>query len=52
MLVKNRIWRDALKVIGNGNSLLSKSPSQYSRNWPTYYSKAKGCKIWDLKNYG
>ncbi len=49
MLVKNRIWRDALKVIGNGNSLLSKSPSQYSRNWPTYYSKAKGCKIWDLK---
>jgi len=29
--------------------LLSKRPDQFSQGvWPTYFSKAKGCKVWDL----
>ena len=36
-------------VILGGNSLLSKNPNLYLPNkWPTYFSRAKGCKIWDL----
>ena len=32
-----------------GNMLLSKRAELYlPEQWPTYYSKAKGCRIWDL----
>ena len=31
--------------------LLSKRPEMFAPNlWPTYYSKAKGCNVWDLEN--
>ena len=31
--------------------LLSKRPEMFAPNqWPTYYSKAKGCNVWDLDN--
>ena len=31
--------------------MLSKRPEMYLPNkWPTYYSKAKGCYIWDMDN--
>lgn len=44
-----KLWKDAIDVIPGGNGLLSKRPSRYAEDiWPTYYSKAKGCKIWDL----
>ena len=44
-----KMWRRANGVILGGNSLLSKNPNLYLPNkWPTYFSKAKGCKIWDL----
>mgnify|MGYP001179106669 FL=1 len=47
---KNRItWKKALKYIPNGNMFLSKNPSRFVENiWPTYFSKSKGCKVWDL----
>ena len=44
-----KMWRRANGVILGGNSLLSKNPNLYLPNkWPTYFSRAKGCKIWDL----
>ena len=46
-----KMWRRANGVILGGNSLLSKNPNLYLPNkWPTYFSKAKDCKIWDLNN--
>ena len=45
------IWNKAKKIIPSGNSFLSKNPSRFpSKNWPIYFSKAKGCEIWDLNN--
>ena len=46
-----KLWNIANKIIPTGNSFLSKNPSRFLvSNWPTYYSKAKGCYIWDLNN--
>ena len=43
------LWDRAKKVIPGGNMLLSKRAEMFlPNNWPSYYSKAKGCKIWDL----
>ena len=45
------LWRKAKKIIPSGNMLLSKNPDRFLPNvWPTYYKKAKGCKVWDLDN--
>ncbi len=45
------IWNKAKSIIPNGNSFLSKNPSRFPiNNWPIYFSKAKGCEIWDLNN--
>ena len=44
-----KLWKRAKRAIPGGNMLLSKRPEMFLPNqWPTYYSKAKGCKIWDL----
>ncbi len=44
-----KIWRRATSIILGGNSLISKNPNMFlPEKWPTYFSKAKGCKIWDL----
>jgi glutamate-1-semialdehyde 2,1-aminomutase len=44
-----KLWKRAKKVIPGGNMLLSKRPEMFlPEKWPTYYSKAKGCKVWDL----
>ncbi len=44
-----KLWGRATRVIPGGNMLLSKRPDMFLPNkWPTYFSKAKGCKIWDL----
>jgi glutamate-1-semialdehyde 2,1-aminomutase len=43
------LWKTAKTVIPGGNMLLSKRPEQFlPEQWPAYYSKAKGCRIWDL----
>ena len=43
------LWERAKKVIPGGNMLLSKRAEMFLPNhWPAYYSKAKGCQVWDL----
>ena len=44
-----KMWKRAQKVIAGGNMLLSKRPDMHSpTKWPSYFSKAKGCTVWDL----
>lgn len=44
-----RLWSTAKKKISGGNMLLSKRPDLFSpEKWPAYFSKAKGCYVWDL----
>lgn len=44
-----KLYEKAKKVIPGGTQLLSKRPEMFLPDlWPAYYSKAKGCKIWDL----
>ena len=46
-----KIWERAKKIIPGGVMLFSKNPDLIlPKFWPAYYSKAKGCKIWDLDN--
>ena len=49
--IQNKIWEKAKKIIPGGNGLLSKRPERFvPYNWPTYFSRAKGINVWDLKN--
>ena len=44
-----KLWKTAKTVIPGGNMLLSKRPEQFLPDlWPAYYSRAKGCRVWDL----
>lgn len=44
-----KIWKYAETLIPSGNMLLSKRPDYFiPYKWPTYYSRAKGCNVWDL----
>jgi glutamate-1-semialdehyde 2,1-aminomutase len=46
-----KLWNKAKDIIPGGNGLLSKRPDRYGKDiWPTYFTKAKGCLIWDLDN--
>ena len=43
------LYKKAKKIIPGGTQLLSKRPEMFGvDNWPSYYSKAKGCEVWDL----
>ena len=43
------LYKKAKTLIPGGTMLLSKRPEMFlPDNWPSYYSKAKGCKVWDL----
>lgn len=43
------LYKKAKELIPGGTMLLSKRPEQFlPENWPAYFSKAKGCKVWDL----
>lgn len=43
------LYSKAKKVIPGGTQLLSKRPEMWlPEQWPAYYSKAKGCDVWDL----
>lgn len=45
-----KLWRRAKHVIPGGNMLLSKRAEMFLPDmWPAYFSKAKGCKVWDLE---
>ncbi|HEU0118230.1 MAG TPA: aminotransferase class III-fold pyridoxal phosphate-dependent enzyme, partial [Alphaproteobacteria bacterium] len=44
-----KLWKRAKNVIPGGNMLLSKRSEMFlPEQWPAYFSKAKGCKVWDL----
>ena len=46
-----KYWIKANKLIPSGNNFLSKNPSRFESNkWPIYFSKSKGCAVWDLNN--
>lgn len=43
------LYRKAKSIIPGGGQLLSKRPEKFLPElWPAYYSKAKGCRVWDL----
>lgn len=44
-----KLWKRAKQVIPGGNMLLSKRAEMFlPEQWPAYFSKAKGCKVWDM----
>jgi len=45
-----KLWVRAKRVIPGGNMLLSKRSDEMflPDQWPSYFEKAKGCKVWDL----
>ena len=44
-----KLWIKAKKIIPGGNMLLSKRPEMFlPKKWPAYFSKSKGCEVWDL----
>lgn len=43
------LYKKAKKIIPGGTQLLSKRPEMFLPDlWPSYYSRANGCKVWDL----
>lgn len=43
------LYKKAKKLIPGGTMLLSKRPEMFlPEQWPAYFSKAKGCKVWDM----
>lgn len=51
MRTGQKLYKKAKTLIPGGTMLLSKRPEMFlPDNWPSYYSKAKGCKVWDLDN--
>ena len=46
-----QLWHRAKSVIPGGNMLLSKRPEMFlPEHWPSYFSRARGCTVWDLDN--
>ena len=44
------LYKKAKKLIPGGTMLLSKRPEMFLPElWPSYFSKAKGCSVWDLE---
>lgn len=44
-----KLWKRAKNVIPGGNMLLSKRAEMFLPDlWPAYFSKAKGCQVWDM----
>ena len=46
-----KLYSKAKQLVAGGNMLLSKRPEMFlPENWPSYFSRAKGCEVWDLDN--
>lgn len=44
-----KLWKRAKRVIPGGSMLLSKRAEMFlPEQWPAYFSKARGCRVWDL----
>jgi glutamate-1-semialdehyde 2,1-aminomutase len=49
MSTGQKLWKRAKRVIPGGNMLLSKRAEMFlPEQWPTYFSRTQGCKVWDL----
>jgi glutamate-1-semialdehyde aminotransferase/spore coat polysaccharide biosynthesis protein SpsF (cytidylyltransferase family) len=45
-----KYWLRAQEIIPGGTMLFSKNPDLLlPKKWPAYFSKAKGCNLWDLE---
>lgn len=46
-----KLYKKAKKIIPGGTMILSKRPEMFLPDqWPSYFSKTKGCHVWDLDN--
>ncbi len=46
-----KFWKRANNVIPGGSMLFSKNPDLFlPHKWPAYFSKTKGCVVWDMEN--
>ena len=46
-----KLYERAKTLIPGGTQLLSKRPEMFAPDvWPAYYSKSKGCRVWDMDN--
>ncbi|MBI1220637.1 MAG: aminotransferase class III-fold pyridoxal phosphate-dependent enzyme [Rhodobacteraceae bacterium] len=44
-----KLWKRAKEIIPGGNMLLSKRSEMFLPDqWPSYFSRTKGCSVWDL----
>lgn len=44
-----KLWKRAKRVIPGGNMLLSKRSEMFlPEQWPSYFDRTEGCKVWDL----
>jgi glutamate-1-semialdehyde aminotransferase/spore coat polysaccharide biosynthesis protein SpsF (cytidylyltransferase family) len=44
-----KLYKRAKRIIPGGSMLLSKRPEMFlPEQWPAYFSKARGCSVWDL----
>ena len=44
-----KLWKRAKRTIPGGSMLLSKRAEMFlPEQWPAYYSRSKGCRVWDL----
>jgi len=44
-----KLYIKAKSIVAGDNMLLSKRPEMFlPEKWPAYFSKSKGCKVWDL----
>jgi glutamate-1-semialdehyde 2,1-aminomutase len=44
-----KLWKRAKRIIPGGSMLLSKRAEMFlPEQWPAYFSRAKGCEVWDL----
>ena len=44
-----KLWKRAKRVIPGGSMLLSKRAEMFLPDqWPAYFARAKGCRVWDL----
>jgi glutamate-1-semialdehyde 2,1-aminomutase len=49
MSKSQELYKKAKNIIPGGTQLLSKRPELFlPGNWPAYFTKAKGCEIWDM----
>lgn len=49
MRTGQELYKKAKNLIPGGTMLLSKRPEMFlPDNWPAYYSRSKGCTVWDL----